>query len=448
MSNLRHSVLDTESTKKGYKQTEIGVIPEEWEIVKLNKLLELLTDYEANGSFADVKANVTVIESEDYAWYVRATDLEKNTDLKKVKYVDRHSYNFLSKTALYGEELLIAKRGEIGKVYFFKSPNIKATLAPNLYLLKLKKELINAKFLFYYFTSHYGQKTLIRLNASSTLGALYKDDVKNIVLPYPPLSKQNKIVDILSTVDQKIDSIDSKIEETQTLKRGLMQRLLSEGIGHSEFKESEIGRIPMEWEVVQLKDIANIKHGFPFKSSEFVSSETKNVILTPGNVKIGGGFNHKYFRFYSDALFPTEYILKVNDIIISMTDLTPDSNTLGYPFLVPKVDNKNFLHNQRLGKVEVDYDKIDRLFLFYNLCSNRYRQNILASATGTTVKHTSPSRILTEAIPFPPIEEQKQIAETLSTIDEKLESLRAKKEAFETLKKGLIQKLLSGEVRV
>src|SRR5690554_3200035 len=86
----------------------------------LNDVLDLLTDFESNGSFASVKENVNIYDDKNYAWYVRATDLENDSSLDKVKYVDEHSYKFLKKTPLFGNELLITKRGEIGKVYFFK----------------------------------------------------------------------------------------------------------------------------------------------------------------------------------------------------------------------------------------------------------------------------------------------------------------------------------------
>ena len=260
--------------------------------------------------------------------------------------------------------------------------------------------------------------------------------------------EQKKIAAILSTVDEKIDVIDTRIEETETLKKGLMQKLLTEGIEHTEFKDSEIGKIPKDWNIQELNSLCTIKHGYAFKSSKFVPDETEYVVLTPGNVKIGGGFNHKYFRFYADNEFPSQYALTPNDFIVSMTDLTPSANTLGYPFLIPDIEDKTFLHNQRLGKIDITQERLDKQFLYYCLCSERYRKNIVAGATGTTVKHTSPKKILAEYIPIPDLKEQQQISNILSTTDEKIETLRAKKESFEILKQGLMQKLLTGEVRV
>ncbi len=202
----------------------------EWVEKKLNYYLELLTDFEANGSFADVKANVTVYDEPNFAWYVRATDLEKKSDLESVKYVDEHSYNFLNKTKLFGGELLITKRGEIGKVYIYMPfKNLPATVAPNMYLLKLN-EKAEPKFFYYHFTNNKGNQTLKRLNASSTIGALYKDDVKNISVLVPALCEQQKIASCLSSLDALITAQSEKIEQLKLHKKGLMQGLFPKSI--------------------------------------------------------------------------------------------------------------------------------------------------------------------------------------------------------------------------
>ena len=197
----------------------------EWVEKKLHYFLDLLTDFEANGSFADVKENVRVFDEPNYAWYVRATDLENKSDLESVKYVDEHSYNFLNKTKLFGGELLITKRGEIGKVYIYKPfKNLPATVAPNMYLLKLN-EKADASFFFYHFTNAIGNQSLKKLNASSTIGALYKDDVKNITLFAPQLKEQQKIASCLSSLDALITAQAEKIEQLKLHKKGLMQGL-------------------------------------------------------------------------------------------------------------------------------------------------------------------------------------------------------------------------------
>ena len=210
-----------------FKDTKIGRIPKDWEVVILNDLLSLLTDFEANGSFASVKENVRISERIDYAWYVRATDLENKSTFDKVKYVNESSYSFLKKTKLKGNEVLITKRGEIGKVYHFIKPiEMPCTLAPNLYLLKINDKVFS-KYLYYYFKNNEGNKLLKRINGSTTIGALYKNDVKKIKVKLPPFPEQQKIADILSEADSKIEKEEIKKKKLEELKRGLMQQLLT-----------------------------------------------------------------------------------------------------------------------------------------------------------------------------------------------------------------------------
>ena len=176
---------------------------EDWEQRKVFDLLELLTDYDANGSFADMAKNVNTTDGDGYAWYVRITDLENPKPLKELKYVDESSYKFLKKTELHGGELLMAKRGDIGKVYIFEPRTKYATVAPNMYLLKLNNKVI-PHFLYDYFVSNEGNKKLTRLNASSTMGALYKDDVKNIDVIMPSIEEQTMIGNFFQSIDNLI----------------------------------------------------------------------------------------------------------------------------------------------------------------------------------------------------------------------------------------------------
>ena len=92
-----------ELTNQDYNGADFGIVPEDWEFVQLNDCLDLLTDYEANGSFESIANNVNIYDTENFAWFVRATDLENRTKGKDIKYVDKETYQFLRKTKLFGE---------------------------------------------------------------------------------------------------------------------------------------------------------------------------------------------------------------------------------------------------------------------------------------------------------------------------------------------------------
>lgn len=177
-----------------------------------------------------------------------------------------------------------------------------------------------------------------------------------------------------------------------------------------------------QWKEVRLGDYMSIMHGYAFSGNYITNVKTENVLLTPGNFNVGGGFNNSKFKFYSnDGEIPTEYILNKNDIVVTMTDLSKESDTLGYPAKVPLNSNYIYLHNQRLGKVVFNCEGLDKEFLFYLLHSDTYRNEILASSSGTSIKHTAPKRIEAYRFLRPPLQEQQAIAEVLGAFDDKIE---------------------------
>ncbi|MCK4596755.1 restriction endonuclease subunit S, partial [bacterium] len=177
-----------------------------------------------------------------------------------------------------------------------------------------------------------------------------------------------------------------------------------------------------EWIEKTLGDLIDIKHGYAFKGEFFRDEPPGDILLTPGNFAIGGGFKADTLKYY-DGPVPDEFILHESDLIVTMTDLSKNSDTLGYPaFIPPSGEGRRFLHNQRLGKVVAkNREDVDLRYLHYLLCSREYRHEVIAGATGTTVKHTSPERIKKFRFLLPPLPEQRAIAHILGTLDDKIE---------------------------
>ena len=206
----------------------ITSIPTLWKIAKIKNVISLLTDYDANGSFADIASNVKVNVGTPYAWMVRATDLANNRFgiVEGNNYCDVSTFYYLRKSVVHSGDVLIAKRGEIGKVYLVPNIDCPMTLAPNTYLLKLKNELINNRYFYYALTSEIGKMQLVLNNKSTAIGAIYKDDVKGISLPLPPLTEQQTIADYLDKKCGEIDALISikqqKIENLKEYKKSII----------------------------------------------------------------------------------------------------------------------------------------------------------------------------------------------------------------------------------
>lgn len=211
------------------------------------------------------------------------------------------------------------------------------------------------------------------------------------------------------------------------------------------FKSTEIGVIPEEWNTKQLKSVFNLKNGFAFKGEYF--SDKGPIVLTPGNFKLSGGlyFEQRNTKRY-EGIYPKGFEFENGDLVVVMTDLTPDCNLLGKPAFIE--NEEKVLHNQRIGKISIQSESWDSKFLYYTLLSPVYLSVIKNAATGSTVRHTSPTTILNSWVVEPPKKEQTVIANALSDVDAlltELEKLIAKKQAIKT---ATMQQLLTGKTRL
>lgn len=179
-----------------------------------------------------------------------------------------------------------------------------------------------------------------------------------------------------------------------------------------------------EWKKLKIGDVCTIKHGYAFKGVHFCDEKTEHIVTSPGNFAISGGFKldkPKYCR----GPIPQDYILSPGDIIVTMTDLSKEGDTLGYAAIVPESDNAIFLHNQRIGLIENISDSIDKGFLYWLMRTYHYQKYIVNHASGSTVKHTSPSSIASYSFQAPPLHIQRKIASILSALDDKIETNNA-----------------------
>lgn len=190
------------------------------------------------------------------------------------------------------------------------------------------------------------------------------------------------------------------------------------------------------WEVRKLGDFLSIKHGFAFNGESITDEEQNYILMTPGNFNIGGGFKSNKFKYFSGE-FPQEYLLRKDDIVVTMTDLSKEGDTLGYPAIIP--NNNKFLHNQRIGLCVINEKEICKKYIYYLMCSKEYRHEILASATGTSIKHTAPKRIENFSFKLPPLETQQKIAKVLGDLDDKIELNHQMNQTLEGMAQALFK---------
>ena len=191
------------------------------------------------------------------------------------------------------------------------------------------------------------------------------------------------------------------------------------------------------WPVVELGKHLRVKHGLAFKG-EYFGDAGEFIVLTPGNFYDEGGFKPKdgAEKFYT-AEPPADYVLRRNDLVVAMTEQV--QGLLGSSALVPCDDL--YLHNQRIGLVELQPD-VDRRFIYYLFNTHWVRDQIQATATGSKVRHTAPSRIEAVTVSLPPLTIQRKIASILSAYDDLIENNRRRIELLEEMARRLYHEWL------
>lgn len=192
------------------------------------------------------------------------------------------------------------------------------------------------------------------------------------------------------------------------------------------------------WREVRLGDFFKVKHGFAFKGKGISTEKTSQILVTPGNFHIGGGFKSDKFKYYVGE-FPANYLLKEDDIVITMTDLSKETDTLGYSAKIPYSEGTKYLHNQRVGLVQFKNNEADSDFIYWLMRTREYQGYIVGSASGTSIMHTSPTRIEGYQFQIPPLPEQKAIAEVLSVLDDKIDLLHRQNKTLEQMAETLFR---------
>jgi type I restriction enzyme S subunit len=193
-----------------------------------------------------------------------------------------------------------------------------------------------------------------------------------------------------------------------------------------------------EWQPYRLGELLEIKHGFAFEGRFFSDEPVGPILVTPGNFRIGGGFSSEKNRYFAGPV-PEGYHLLAGDVVVTMTDLSKAGDTLGYSAVIP-ADGSFYLHNQRIGKLVLKPGAPTKLsYIHWVMRSPGYRAEVLGSATGSTVRHTSPSRIAAFAFGLPPCGEQEVIAALLGALDDKSELNRRMAETLEAMVRALFQ---------
>ena len=258
--------------------------------------------------------------------------------------------------------------------------------------------------------------------------------IEDIFVPIPPFFEQRKIADILTMVDEAIEKTDQIIEKTKEVKKGLMQKLLTRGIGHKKFKKTNIGEIPEKWNTGKISDYGEIVTGntpstnvpeyygneYPFVSPFDLGS--KKIIIKSQKYLSGKGLS------VSRKVPP-------NSVLVVCI-----GSTIGKTGVAGRISATN----QQINSIICKNNEYNFVYYYVTFISDKIRK--LAGTQAVPIINKGNFSMIRVAIP--PIDEQKIIGDILSSIDEEIEQESNHKEQLESFKKGLMQVLLTGKIRV
>ena len=414
-------------------------LPKGWELVQFDKVCDIRDGTHDSPKY--IENGVPFITSKHLT--------DNGIDFTETNYISEENHiEFSKRSKVDNGDILFGMIGTIGKPVIVNTDfefSIK-----NVALLKLSSnELLSNIYVLNLLKSNIIINQFLKLSNGGVQSFIALGMIRKLKIPLPPIEEQKKIADILSTVDKKIAFVEENINATEELKKALMQKLLTEGIGHTEFKDSELGRIPESWEVVELLKVCEdnkraIVDG-PFGSNlKTIHFREEGIPVIQSNFVTSGKFNAKEYVYVDEDKFNSEIRSKVIGGDIVMAKIGANCGTSA---IIP-LEHPNALLSGNSIKISVDQNKASTVFIDF-IFKSMYSRNKLVELKSVGAQPAISMPLLKKMkIVKPLLEEQKQIAEILSTVDKKIENLKEKKQSFEELKKGLMQKLLTGEVRV
>lgn len=426
--------------RERYKMTELGEIPEEWSCQSLESISNITRL--AGAEYSDIwetDSNGSIIA-------LRGNNIGQNKlILNDVEKISERMSNRLIRSKLFKNDIVFPCVGTIGKATLIKEDN-KYHINQNIAKITPDKK-IEPLYLTYFLMSKFTQKQIFKYNTSSSQPNILVGNLRKFLVIIPVLKEQQKIADILSIVDEHIEETESLIEKIKELKKGLMQRLLTKGIGHTKFKKTEVGEIPVEWEVKTIGEL--IENSIPGEwGKEAESLKDALPIIRSTNFCNNGklDLNNIAYRKIDPS--------KVNKVIINRGDILLEKSGGGPDQPVGRVvyfnENGTFGYANFIQKLVIN-KKYNSKTIFYFLHYFYLTGQVLRYQQQTTgiINFQLKDFLDTAKIGIPiNLQEQNEISNILTKVDDKIEYYEDYKDNLNVLKNGLMQKLLTGKIRV
>lgn len=407
----------------------------------LGDLIELLTDYHANGAYEKLKENVTLLDKEDHAVMIRTTNFEANDFTNNLIYIDEHAYEFLKKSKVYAYDLIMNKIANPGTVYFMPEISKPVSLGMNLFLIRINPKKANPYFLYAYLRKNeYYVKSFA---SGSTTKTITKDDVRRLKIYTPPLVEQNKIAQILSTWDQAISTTEKLLENSQQQKKALMQQLLT---GKKRLLDENGIVFKGVWKKEKLFTLGKCIRGVSYKPEDICEENSGSTVRLLRSTNIQNGvLNNKDLVVLPRKTIKSNQVLQDGDLAICMAN---GSKTLVGKTAIYSATNEIYTVGAFCA-IFRPLNVIYKNFVKFVFESESYKQQISVILAGSSINNLKGSDIESLKV-FIPTEskEKEKIAKILLIADQEIETLQKKLDCLKQEKKALMQQLLTDKKRV
>ena len=391
---------------QGYKQTELGLLPADWDIQSVGKHCTVKARIGWQGLRSD-----EYLPSGEYGLITSTDIVDGAIDWKTCCFVSKTRYTQDPNIIVQEDDTLISKDGTIGKVGIVQNIPFPSTLNSGVFVIRPKLDNVYKRYLAFAFKSIYFQDFINRLTAGSTIVHLYQKDIVKFSFPVPPVAEQRAIAEALSDVDGLIAALDKKIAKKRLIKQGAMQQLLT--------GKTRLPGFTDEWVNVNFGEIfTHISTRNKQIDSSLYNTIGKIPIIDQSQTPIVG---------FTDDINP----IKCNEAgMIIFGDHTRIFKYVDYDFCVG-ADGTQVLSCK---------NDICTKFM-YHLCS------ILEIPNTGYNRHYKYVKEATYYIPQTKSEQQ-AIATILSDMDKEIADLEAQRDKYRLLKSGMMQKLLTGQIRL
>ena len=423
----------------------IGEIPAQWEVRKIASVVPVVTDFVASGSFADLRDNVKYLDTPDYAMLVRTADLSGTRD--NTVYIDKHAYEYLSNSNLFGGEIILSNIGSVGNVFQYTPMYERSSLAPNAIMLNGTE---CNRYLYYWFLNPIANDELKRIGSHAVQLKFNKTQLKQMAIVYPPIEDQQKIAAHLdrkcTQIDALISNAQQQIEKLKAYKQSVITETVTKGLDPDvAMKDSGvewIGEIPVNFSMMRMKNIGTCRNGLTY-SPENLTDETGVLVLRSSNVQNGKLCFED--NVYVDCKIKDELMVKKGDILICSRN--------GSRALIGKSAIIDFDITASFGAFMMIFrSNYNPKYIYYILNSNIFSY-YLGTYLTATINQLTGANFNSMVIPF--CENDTIQAQIVSFLDhkcsqiDKLIALKQQKiEKLQQYKKSLIYEYVTGKKEV